>query len=147
MNKLRSLLAALMAVGCYTITDILVWQRIFESHQMIEYADMFHTGWFVSLAGYAAVGVIILSDRWRDCLFFLAALFVGAYSGLEDVLYYVLDRRPMPASLPWLAGNPLIHGSSREEVLGSVVLWLVGLAVLYLNLYHRGTRFHAVAGT
>ncbi len=35
MKKLRPLIAALMALGFYTITDILVWQRIFEVNQLV----------------------------------------------------------------------------------------------------------------
>ena len=138
MRSHRALLAALMALVFYTATDILVWQRIFESNQLIEYADAYHLGWFASLAGYAAVGVVILAGHWKDCVFYVAALFVGAFSGLEDVLYYALDRRPMPAALPWLDGNPLILNSSRAGVIGSVVVWLLVLAILYAVLFrHR----------
>lgn len=135
MRKLRPLFAALSALFFYTITDILVWQRIFEANRLNEYADTYHAGWFLSLAGYATVGVVVMSDRWKDCLLFLAALVVGAYSGLEDVLYYVLDRKPMPASLPWLSGNPMIHGISRMDVISSVAFWLVVLVILYIAMF------------
>jgi hypothetical protein len=108
IRNFRPLLAALIALIFYTVTDILVWQRVFEANQLVKYADTYHVGWFVSLAGYAAVGVVIMADRWKDCVFFLVALSVGAFSGLEDVLYYLLDRKPMPAALPWLGSNPLI---------------------------------------
>jgi hypothetical protein len=135
MGRFRAPLAALIALVFYTATDILVWQRIFESNQLIEYAGSYHLGWFISLAGYAVVGVAIMSDRWKDCLFFLTALLIGAYSGLEDILYYVLDRRPMPEALPWLSGNPLIFAVSREGVIASVAFWLIVLIGLYLFLF------------
>lgn len=137
MSKIRPMLAALIALGFYTVTDILVWQRIFEANQLVEFAGTYHAGWFVSLAGYATVGVIVMSDRWKDCLFFLSALVVGAYSGLEDILYYLLDGKPIPASLPWLEGNPLIHSVSRQGLISSVAFWLVALVVLYAVLYLR----------
>ena len=50
----------------------------------------------------------------------------------------------MPASLPWLDSNPLILGSTRLQVIGSVVFWLAALVVLYLALYHWKRRQPAV---
>jgi hypothetical protein len=135
MRKLRPVYAALLALFFYTVTDILVWQRIFESNKLIAYADMYHTGWFVSLAGYATIGLILLWGNWKDCLYFLTALGVGAFSGLEDIMYYVLDRKPMPASLPWLGHNPMIYASSRTGIISSVIFWIGALVVLYVVLY------------
>jgi hypothetical protein len=124
-----------MALVFYSLTDILVWQRIFETNQLVEYADEYHLGWSVSLAGYAAVGVVILADHWKDCIFYLATLFVGAFSGLEDVLYYLLDGRPVPTALPWLEANPLIFDSSRAGVIGSVIFWLLVLTLVYAIMF------------
>jgi hypothetical protein len=135
MKKYRPILAAALALIFYTFADILIWQRIFETNQMVQYADIYHTGWFVSLAGYAILGVVFMWGAWKDCLYYLSSLFVGAFCGLEDVLYYLLDGKPMPASLPWLEGNPMIFHVSRLGVLGSVSLWLIGLVVLYPVLY------------
>ena len=135
MKKYRPIFAAALALIFYTFADILIWQRIFETNQMVQYADIYHTGWFVSLAGYAILGVVFMWGAWKDCLYYLISLLVGAFCGLEDVLYYLLDGKPMPASLPWLEGNPMIFHVSRLGVLGSVSLWLVGLVVLYLVLY------------
>ena len=142
MFRLRPLLAAVIALFFYSVTDILVWQRIFEANRLIGFADAYHTGWLVSLGGYATVGVILMSGHWKDCLYFVAALCVGAFSGLEDVLYYVLDGKPIPASLPWLSGNPLIYASSRTGLISSAAFWLFALLALYVVLYvwHRGPR-------
>jgi hypothetical protein len=135
MRKIRPIIAALIAIFFYTMTDILVWQRVFETHKLVEYADTYHTGWFVSLAGYATIGIILMWDAWKECLYFLLALFIGAFSGLEDVLYYVLDKKPMPESLPWLSNNPMIHASTRSGVIWSVLFWMVGLILLYCALF------------
>lgn len=135
MNKYRPIFASLIALLFYTGTDILVWQRIFETNKLIDFASTYHTGWFVSLAGYATVGVLLMWGAWRDCIYFLASLFVGAFSGLEDLLYYILDRKPIPASLPWLGSNPMIHSVSRAGVIGSVVFWISMLIILYIALY------------
>ena len=89
LKKYRPVLATIIAILFYTITDILVWQRIFEANQMIEYADVYHTGWFITLAGYATMGVLLMWNDWKDCLYFSISLFVTAFSGLEDILYFV----------------------------------------------------------
>ena len=142
MRKYRPVIAAITALLFYTIADILVWQRIFEANNMVEHADTYHMGWFVSLAGYATIGLLLMWGEWKDCFFFLISLFVGAFSGLEDVLYYLLDRKPMPESLPWLDSNPMIYHVSREGVLLSVLFWLAGLVLLYIWLYWRRIEQH-----
>lgn len=142
MKKYRPIFAAITALLFYTFADILVWQRIFEANNMVEHADTYHIGWFVSLAGYAAIGLLLMWGEWKDCLFFLTSLFVGAFSGLEDVLYYVLDRKPMPEALPWLDSNPMIYQVSRTGVLLSVLFWLTALAILYIWLYLRRNEQH-----
>lgn len=140
MKKYRPIIAAAMALLFYTFADILIWQRIFETNQMIQYADIYHRGWFVSLSGYAIIGIILMWDSWKDILYYLTALFVGAFSGLEDVLYYLLDWKAMPDALPWLDANPMIFHISRTGVIFSVVLWMAALALLYLALYWRRSQ-------
>ncbi|HSJ88189.1 MAG TPA: hypothetical protein VK909_13335 [Anaerolineales bacterium] len=135
MQKYRTVIATLIALFFYTITDILIWQRIFEANNMVGYANLYHTGWFVTLAGYAVMGTILLWGSWKDCLYFVTSLFVAAFSGLEDVLYYLLDRKPMPEALPWLDSNPMIYHATREGVIFSVIFWLSGLVALYFCLY------------
>jgi hypothetical protein len=102
---------------------------------MVEYADIYHTGWFVTLTGYATIGLLLMWGAWKDCLFFLTSLFVGAFSGLEDMLYYLLDRKPIPNALPWLSNNPMIYHSSRTGLISSVIFWIAVLAILYFVLY------------
>ncbi len=109
MKKYRPVIAAALALFFYTLADILIWQRIFEANHMVRYANIYHTGWFVALAGYAILGVVLMWGAWKDCLYFLISLFVGAFCGLEDVMYYLLHRKPMPDTLPWLESNPMIY--------------------------------------
>jgi hypothetical protein len=135
MKKYRSILTTLIALLFYTATDILIWQRVFEANDLVKYANSYHTGWFMTLAGYALMGTLLMWGAWKDCLYFIISLFVGAFSGLEDVLYYVLDGKPLPASLPWLSGNPMILAISNTGVVGSVLFWLAMLVVFYIVLY------------
>jgi len=79
MKKYRPILTALIALFFYTLTDIIIWQRIFEANHMSEYADIYHTGWFMSLAGYAIIEVLLLWDEWKDCLYYLTVLLAGGF--------------------------------------------------------------------
>ena len=140
LKKYRPVLATIIALLFYTATDIFIWQRIFEHNQMVEYANTYHTGWFISLAGYAAMGVLLMWGNLKDCLYFLLSLFVSAFSGLEDLLYYILDGKPIPDALPWLDNNPMIHHSTRVGLVSSVAFWLILLVVLYFMLYEWKNR-------
>ncbi len=140
MKRYRTVIATIIALFFYTVTDILIWQRIFEANHMVGYANLYHTGWFVTLTGYAVMGTILLWGSWKDCLYFVTSLFVAAFSGLEDLLYYALDRKPMPEALPWLAVNPMIYHATRAGVIVSVIFWLSALVVLYFFLYWRRTK-------
>src|SRR5258706_12411102 len=135
MKKFRPIFTALIALFFYTLTDITIWQRIFEANNMVEFAPAYYSGWFMSLAGFATIGILLMWGAWKDCFYFLSALFIGAFSGLEDILYYLLDRKPIPVSLPWLANNPMIYQSSRVGLIGSVMFWLTTLIILYIVLY------------
>jgi hypothetical protein len=81
------------------------------------------------------MGIILMWGVWKDCLYFLISLFVGAFCGLEDILYYMLDGKPMPDTLPWLESNPMIYHVSRTGVIWSVLFWLMALVILYVFLY------------
>lgn len=135
MKTYRPVLATLIALLFYTSTDILIWQRVFEANDLTQHASTYHTGWFVTLAGYGLLGLLLMWGAWKDVLYFLTSLFVGAFSGLEDVLYYLLDGKPMPEHLPWLDANPMIYEVSRSGVVGSVLFWMAALVVLYLLMY------------
>jgi hypothetical protein len=143
MSKHRPIFIALIAVLFYTGTDVLIWQRVFEANNMVEFAGSYHAGWFMSLVGYATIGALSMWGAWKDCLYFLTSLFIGAFSGLEDLLYYLLDRKPIPESLPWLASNPMIHQSSRAGLIESVVFWLGALVILYIWMYREARASRA----
>jgi hypothetical protein len=135
MYKYRPIFATLIALLFYTITDILIWQRVFEANNLTHFAGTYHTGWFVTLAGYGLLGALLMWGFWKDILFFLTSLFVLAFSGLEDVLYYLLDGKPMPEGLPWLDPNPMIFEVSRLGVISSVLFWVGAVTVLYFLMY------------
>lgn len=110
--------------------DVLLWGRIFERDQLWQYIGIYHRGWFVMLWSLAIVGVLWTWPDWRRGLLQTAMLITLAYSGLEDLLYYVLQLRPVPELLPWLDQHPLIFWApvTRENLTANVLLWLVGWA-------------------
>lgn len=92
MEKIAQLLSPLSLF--YTLTDILIWQRIFEDNNLTQYANTYKTGWLVTLVGYGVLGSILMWGAWKDILYFPISLFVLAFSGLQDMLHYVLGGEP-----------------------------------------------------
>lgn len=135
MEKIRPVIVATLALLFYTLTDILIWQRIFETNNLTQYASTYKTGWLVTLVGYGVLGSILMWGAWKDILYFLISLFVLAFSGLQDMLHYVLGGEPIPETLPWLDANPMIFEVSRTGVVSSVLFWIVALVIFHVVLY------------
>lgn len=135
MKNLRPVFLPIIALMFYVITDILIWQRVFEVNNLTQYADTYQMGWFVTLVGYALLGSILMWGAWKDILYYLISLFVLAFSGLQDLLYYILDGRPIPDTLPWLDKNPMIFDISKMGLLSSALFWMVALAIFHMIFY------------
>lgn len=131
MRTLKVAALSAIALLFYTWVDILIWQRVFEANKLWEYADSYHFSWLVILMGFYVVGIIALLPNIRDCVLYMASLFLGAHSGLEDILYYVMDGRTMPDKLPWLGGDPLIFHTSSTGVITSALVWMSILVFAY----------------
>lgn len=144
-TSLRPIGAALIAFLSYVLMDILIWQRIFEHRELMalvpEVADQYHLGWFVGLMGFVAVGMILLPRR--EGLIYAAYLLINAFSGLEDILFYWLDGRAIPATLPWLNWNPMVFGN-RDVIAVSLLLSALFWQALFWGLYRRERLVEAV---
>jgi len=139
----RVIVALAAGLGFYTLTDVLIWQRIFEANSLYQYADQYHLGYLASLTGMVAVGMAMLYDlRWW-ALWFGAAFYLLAFSGLEDVLYYWLQLKAIPSEMPWLDSNPLIlHPAGGWALVASVGFWLIVVALsgrVLGRITHRST--------
>ncbi len=126
--------ALAVAMFFYAKTDILIWQRIFESHQLIEIGNgVYHWGWIQTLFGFMVLGAIACYPNIRRMILFPISLAILAFSGVEDILYYWLDGKPVPALLPWLNQNPLILRPVTEHSLFiSVAFWIAVVILLYV---------------
>lgn len=123
----RRVLAALAAgLVFYAISDILLWQRIFESHDLYQFDSQYQTGHLATLTGMIAVGVVLLWDARWWALWFAAAFYSLNFSGLEDILYYWFQGKSIPSLCPWLDQNPLIlfHPAGGWTLLASALIWV-----------------------
>ena len=129
--------AVLLSVVTWAWSDVLTWQRIFESSGMYEFDARYQAGHEVVLWGFIVLGALLLvraGIAWSAGYAF--AVYTLAYGGLADGLYYWLDGRSLPATLPWLdAGHPLllVHPVTASSLVVSVGVWCAlwsGLAIL-----------------
>ena len=122
--------ALLIALGFYALSDILLWQRIFEAHQLSMFDSQYQTGHVAILVGMMGVGAVLLLDAGVWALWYEGALYTIAFGGGADVLYYWLDGRQIPAVLPWLDRSRLIFvrpftgDVTSLELLASAAFWM-----------------------
>ncbi len=130
----RFWLGLIIALFFYVKMDILIWQRIFETHELISYGiGVYQWGWIQGLFGFMALGALLFFPDWRRMVTFPLSLGILAFSGMEDVLYYWLDGKSIPILLPWLSSNPMvIHPVTADNLVISAGLWL--LVVIALDL-------------
>ncbi len=124
----RKLMLALAAgLFFYALSDILLWQRIFEQHDLFEYQRQYDSGHITTLVALIGVGVILLWDLGVWALWWAAAFYTLTFSGLEDVLYYWLDGRAIPSNCPWLNSDPFIlfKPAGGPGLAVSAAVWLI----------------------
>jgi len=126
----RVSLALLIALGFYVLSDILLWQRIFEAHELSLFDPEYQTGHVAILVGMMAVGGVLLVESGLWALWYQGALYTLAFGGVEDVLYYWLDGKAIPGVLPWLDRSrlifvrPLPGDVTNVELLASAAFWV-----------------------
>jgi hypothetical protein len=138
----RAIVAVVVSLLTWAYSDVLIWQRIFEANQLYSYDWAYQRGHFAVLMGLIALGMIALASTRIWAAWYGAATITLAYSGLGDVLYYVLDGRSLPAAMPWLDEfHPLVigHPVTGGSVVVSSAIWLVLWALSLAGL----TRFRA----
>lgn len=119
-------MCVLAGLVLYALQDVLLWAKIFERDQLWQYIGIYHRGWAVLLWAQIMAGLLWSGRDWRAGLLHGAMLYTLAHSGLEDLLYYALQLRPLPDVLPWLDQAPLILFSpvSRQNLAISALIWL-----------------------
>jgi hypothetical protein len=124
--KRRVLIALTGALVFYALSDILLWQRIFETHRLYQFNDQYQTGHVAALVALIGVGMVLLIDAKLWALWYGLALYTLGYGGVADVLYYLLDWKPIPATLPWLDQNALIlfKPVTQLALWLSTIVWL-----------------------
>jgi hypothetical protein len=90
-----------------------------------------------------ALGAVLLWDAKLYALWFVFAFYSLNFSGLEDVLYYWLDGKAIPAACPWLDKNPFIlfHPAGGWTLVASALLWIgFWLGTLFLPRFVNHVR-------
>jgi len=121
------------------LSDILLWQRIFEANGLWMFDADYQTGHVAILIGMLGVGGVLMVDSGFWALWFGGALYTMAFGGVEDVMYYCLDGQSIPAVLPWLDRSrlifvrPIAGDVTSAELLASAAFWLaLWLSVMVL---------------
>lgn len=124
-----------VALFFYAKVDILIWQRIFEAHDLVPLGiGVYHWGWLQSLFGFMILGALGCFPNIRRMILFPISLYLLAYSGIEDILYYWLDGKSVPPSLPWLNESPLVlKPATASTVFISAAFWLAIVFLLYVT--------------
>jgi hypothetical protein len=127
--------ALAVAMFFYAKTDILIWQRIFEAQELTGFgnAGTYQWGWFQSLFGFVILGTLVCFPNIRRMILFPISLTILAFSGSEDILYYLLDGKPVPHFLPWLNKNfLLIRPVTAHSLYVSAAFWVLMVLLLYV---------------
>ena len=130
----------------YAESDIMLWQRIFEQHNLSQFDNQYQTGHVSILVAMIGIGVVLLWDRlWS--LWYAMAFYTLSFSGLEDVLYYWFDGRAIPSTLPWLNDG---HGLIVFQPVTNISLCInagiwIGFWVATLIIIHLMQRARAKA--
>jgi hypothetical protein len=90
--------------------------------------------------GLLSIGVAGLLPAGRDAVWFAVSFRLALMMGVEDLLYYWLDGRPLPTILPWLDEHPLIFFSpvTDASLLFNVFLWVM----LTISFHYMLKRSH-----
>lgn len=121
------MVALLAGLFFYALSDVLLWQRIFEAHDMFQWDAQYQSGHIATLVALIAVGMILLYDTGIYALWWAGAFYTLAFGGFCDTLYYWIDHRAIPNSLPWLDSNPfvLFKPAGGWGLVWSSAIWLV----------------------
>lgn len=132
----KIILSVSAAVYFYTMVDIMIWQRIFETHKLWNLGiPAYHNGWVYMLAGLIVSGIALLSPDIRAQSAYLISLLILSKSGIEDILYYWLDRRPIPYELPWLSDSWfIIHPVTNYHLILSSAIWIAVVIIIDIIL-------------
>lgn len=139
---IRKIVAFLtVSIFFFAMMDILIWQRIFEAKNLIEVGiGTFHWGWTMALFGFISLGFIALLPTWKASLVYAVSLPLLAFSGLEDILYYWLDGKSLPTTLPWLNGFNIIlfKPVTAENIILSALIWIIFVVLfIWFTLYRK----------
>lgn len=141
----KTLLVVIIALIFYAYIDILIWQRIFESDNMISYAGVYSKGFITVLISEVIIGSLLLCGNIKEMIFYASTLTLFGLNGTEDILYYFLDGKMLPNNLPWLDHSHFIFFKpvTKEGLIGNVIVWGLIWALMWISISIMGEyRIH-----
>lgn len=124
-----------LAILLWSIQDAIFWRTWFDGRSWNSSAELYQFWHQAFLVGLIVTGLLYF--RGAMALWFAGATWTIANSGFPDLLYYWLDLKSVPTTLPWLdQTHPLVlfHPATASNVMQSsadwIAIWIV-LAQLY----------------
>lgn len=135
---IKPFFAFLISFITYTLVDIHIWQRIFESNEAWSFADQYHFGWKIMFWGTFFLVNFLLFPDLRACLLFSVTFVITSNNGTEDLFYYWLDGRSVPAYLHWLEDSTWItfHPTTNTNLYINFIIHTI-LLILYWCLLSK----------
>ncbi len=105
----RAIPLTIGSVVLWAVQDIVVWAHFFENRSIAN-ADSIYQPWHQAFL-FLLIILAVMATRGAWRLWTGCSIYLLSYGGWADVLYYWLQLKPVPATLPWLdAYHPLILG-------------------------------------
>lgn len=135
----KIIVAIIIGVIFYSLVDIFIWQRIFESNQMHYFSSVYYRGWHLVLISNVIIGSILLYNfvPFKNIIFYASTLYVFGSNGTEDILYFLLDGRTIPTRLEWLDNSTLILFKPVTDtyLIVNFIAWLIIWFFMWLFLW------------
>lgn len=127
----------IFAFVTYTLVDIHIWQRIFETHEMWHFDYQYHFGWYIMFYGFLIFGILLLIPDLRAMICYGVTFWMISFNGTEDLFYYWLDGRKLPEYYHWLEHSSILlfHPVTRENLILNCIVYLVGLVFFWFFVY------------
>ncbi len=117
---IKGSITAIILLLALTINDILVVRYIIKPLNAWDLNGNYHIAiWFVMVYSIYFV-CFLLSEDWRSSVY----LYLLLNFSVEDTLYYVLELKPIPESLPWLWGQPTTLMLIIHNIIGITLIFI-----------------------
>ncbi|MGQ4874628.1 MAG: hypothetical protein ACP6IY_11220 [Promethearchaeia archaeon] len=116
-----------------TINDILVVRYIIKPLNAWSYISYYHIAIWSVMCYSIYFMCFLLSKDWRPSIY----LYLLLNFHLEDTLYYYLELKPLPESLPWLWGQPTAFMLIVHNIIGVALIFIFEFLDKKYNIWQK----------